>query len=266
MTANNSIICVECDGDERKTDFYTQCGGFTFRPKDGWVQIESFVNPCGYFDLCVTWLSQIVNWTPSGCRAAEILENISAPDVIQEMYEFTSYGAFVHPSTLAVFIHQSGQLDLCDAWLKVARCYCEWRVFSKGAAGIFGLIEAEAEFKQYAKRIASHFEWIGVLDAVNNHPPATEQKEKSQIGFVYLILDREAKCVKIGYSCDPESRLSNLQTANPHKLELVATTRGDYGLEKFFHKLCKKHHVSGEWFASEAIALLFEDSDIWSKR
>jgi hypothetical protein len=74
-------------------------------------------------------------------------------------------------------------------------------------------------------------------------------------GFVYFICaprssGREA--VKIGYSkFYPQKRLTDLQTGNPEKLELMGFFRGTRNLELQMHRQFCKHRISGEWFAIE---------------
>ena len=57
--------------------------------------------------------------------------------------------------------------------------------------------------------------------------------------------------VKIGVSVDPNKRLQNLQTANPFKLKLLATTRGGYFLESHLHTQFEFLHHRNEWFRLE---------------
>lgn len=55
--------------------------------------------------------------------------------------------------------------------------------------------------------------------------------------------------IKIGISVDPTQRLRNLQTAHPHKLELICVIAGGGGLEAEYHKRFAAHRLTGEWFA-----------------
>lgn len=66
--------------------------------------------------------------------------------------------------------------------------------------------------------------------------------------MVYLILNKENNHCKIGYSCSPEKRLLQLQTANAEDLELLAVIDGDKNTEKHLHELFKNHKLKGEWF------------------
>jgi hypothetical protein len=54
--------------------------------------------------------------------------------------------------------------------------------------------------------------------------------------------------VKIGIAYEPKQRLSNLRTANPDPLELLATMPGDKPEEARLHRKFSRSRVSGEWF------------------
>lgn len=64
--------------------------------------------------------------------------------------------------------------------------------------------------------------------------------------MVYFI-----KCgnfVKIGFSKNPRERLNCLQTANPNKLKLIATIKGNFKTEKGLHEAFSKYRHNREWF------------------
>lgn len=65
---------------------------------------------------------------------------------------------------------------------------------------------------------------------------------------LYLIRSGTTNSYKIGISCDPVSRLSQLQTGNPHSLSLIACCPGDRILEKKYHEKYKAKRQRGEWF------------------
>ena len=67
--------------------------------------------------------------------------------------------------------------------------------------------------------------------------------------YVYLI--RAGTLYKIGKSNDPNKRMRTFQTANPTRLEMVATISSNdaYGLESRLHrKYHRKRMSGGEWF------------------
>lgn len=64
--------------------------------------------------------------------------------------------------------------------------------------------------------------------------------------MVYFIKCQEY--IKIGYSNNPNDRISQLQTSIPYKLQVVSIIMGTMHDEKKLHKLFKEHHVRGEWF------------------
>lgn len=74
--------------------------------------------------------------------------------------------------------------------------------------------------------------------------------------YIYFIISEDG-FVKIGTSTSPYNRLDSLQTANPHKLELKLTIKGNCKIEKLMHKLLRKYHHRGEWYKFEGILKQF---------
>lgn len=73
--------------------------------------------------------------------------------------------------------------------------------------------------------------------------------------YIYIIGHDTA--FKIGFSSDPEYRLKQLQTANPHVLCLLwSMERQDaVKLEKHLHVKFNKHKMTGEWFDRTTLAI-----------
>ena len=65
--------------------------------------------------------------------------------------------------------------------------------------------------------------------------------------MIYFIVAGH-KFVKIGYSSNPEERLKELQTGNPHKLKLMATMPGLFATESELHSTFSHLKMEGEWF------------------
>lgn len=71
---------------------------------------------------------------------------------------------------------------------------------------------------------------------------------------IYFIVDREAKAVKIGRSDNPEERLSQLQIGCPGILTLEYIIPGvRKSFETHVHGICKRYHISGEWFRQDVL-------------
>lgn len=76
--------------------------------------------------------------------------------------------------------------------------------------------------------------------------------------MIYLITNRVEDCCKIGYSNNPEIRLTQLQTANKSELELETVIDGTMQDEKKLHKLFSAKSLHGEWFKfSDSICKYF---------
>ncbi len=67
-------------------------------------------------------------------------------------------------------------------------------------------------------------------------------------GFVYCIRNERAATAKIGWSANPEARLSAFQTAHHDPLRLVAKLPTARSTETSLHKLFLDRRVHGEWF------------------
>lgn len=66
--------------------------------------------------------------------------------------------------------------------------------------------------------------------------------------WVYFIANHEDGTVKIGYSDDPQRRLSDLQMGNHSRLEILATVPGGQDVEQMLHERFADSRIDGEWF------------------
>lgn len=67
-------------------------------------------------------------------------------------------------------------------------------------------------------------------------------------GQIYLIHAESTIRVKIGYSDNPRSRISTLQTGSPYFLRLIKTWMGSFRIEQELHSRFAGNQVLGEWF------------------
>jgi hypothetical protein len=66
--------------------------------------------------------------------------------------------------------------------------------------------------------------------------------------MIYFIQQSEDGPIKIGRSCDPESRLKEMQTGNPDPLHILGCCADMGDTEQKLHKRFKHIHIQGEWF------------------
>ena len=84
----------------------------------------------------------------------------------------------------------------------------------------------------------------------------TLSKEKADApGYVYFVLNRDSKAVKIGSAKNVKRRLASLQTSSPAQLELLGSIKLNnihqaIDLEKSLHQKFDKLRIIGEWFRS----------------
>ena len=68
--------------------------------------------------------------------------------------------------------------------------------------------------------------------------------------WVYLIHSVGTTYYKIGMAISIENRIKEMQTGNPHELNVVAKTRHSNArlFEKHLHAICQNNRIRGEWF------------------
>ncbi len=89
-------------------------------------------------------------------------------------------------------------------------------------------------------------------------PVKIEKTERD--GEVYFILDKARKCIKIGFSKNPEKRLKSLQTGSGSKLSLLKTVSGTYSLESKYKRQFASLKIQGEWYKATKELQDFIDS------
>lgn len=67
-------------------------------------------------------------------------------------------------------------------------------------------------------------------------------------GFVYFIVARDSRRIKIGFSVDPEARLRELATGAAEPLKLLAIAPGSKAIETRLHARFRESHSHLEWF------------------
>lgn len=93
------------------------------------------------------------------------------------------------------------------------------------------------------------------------------EKEKSELErkkkmYLYAITNGES--VKLGMSCNIESRLKTLQTSSAQKLKVSWRYFVGYDrnfamkCEKKLHRFCSRYHQAGEWFYLQCLPLIAE--------
>ena len=93
-----------------------------------------------------------------------------------------------------------------------------------------------------------------LLDALNSFEVPDDMRDM----YVYAIRESESGRIKLGISSDPVKRLSELQTGNSQKLELVAYRKAvnQFSDERELHRLASDIHIRGEWFGEQAASIL----------
>lgn len=92
---------------------------------------------------------------------------------------------------------------------------------------------------------------------------------EQNIGYIYFILQTSVETneqfYKIGFSLDVEKRLRELKTGNPNRLEIKYIIENTtINFEKHMHLVCDRYRKDGEWFDSDVIPFLLNNSP-WFK-
>ncbi len=66
--------------------------------------------------------------------------------------------------------------------------------------------------------------------------------------MIYAIQAGEGGPIKFGVAANPNNRLRELQTGNPHKLKLLTAVELAEDKEELIHYHLRNDRLSGEWF------------------
>lgn len=85
---------------------------------------------------------------------------------------------------------------------------------------------------------------------------SANSNQTKNVSFVYFILNRDSNAIKIGWAKNVTTRLAELQTASPVKLELLqtiqlASSTEAQSLEKQLHNHFAHLRMQGEWFQAD---------------
>lgn len=73
-------------------------------------------------------------------------------------------------------------------------------------------------------------------------------RDGTPVGTIYFVRASNTTRVKIGWASDLKRRLSELQTASPFKLKLLASFAGTMGDEQQLHLRFREDRLHREWF------------------
>lgn len=107
------------------------------------------------------------------------------------------------------------------------------------------LAERGRRLRMAEERMAAH---LAKVEAEQLQRQQQALRDAQANAFVYFIVDWQRRVVKIGVSQSPQKRLKDLQTSNPHPLELAAIVPGGFALERELHERYTAYRLSGEWF------------------
>lgn len=97
-------------------------------------------------------------------------------------------------------------------------------------------------------------------EIINKSREERESEPKNQ--YVYLIHNLDSNVLKIGFSKNPKSRLSQLRISTHENLELLYFFRGSESKESELHKKFKNLRLRSEWFSySDEIINFFKNQN-----
>jgi hypothetical protein len=75
--------------------------------------------------------------------------------------------------------------------------------------------------------------------------------------YVYFIQEKAGGPIKIGFSKDPQKRLSEIQTGYPRELMILAIMPGGRVQEREIHRRFGMNRMFGEWFKDDEKLMKF---------
>lgn len=119
--------------------------------------------------------------------------------------------------------------------------------------------EARAEATECTKRMADEARFdaeMVVKTADSVLPPAIDVSRHTFTGVYFA---RAGDWVKIGHTDDVATRISDLQTACPLTIRVLAIAPGGRAQEREFHRRLRAHRERGEWYrlCPELIAIIW---------
>lgn len=81
-------------------------------------------------------------------------------------------------------------------------------------------------------------------------PPRYARRHQGRGGFIYIIRNGFGHH-KIGVSANPNSRVAELQTGSPVRLDIIYAAALDcsgYAIEEMAHEILARYRLKGEWF------------------
>lgn len=109
-----------------------------------------------------------------------------------------------------------------------------------------------AWYRTHGKWTSKQWAYVQAMALKNRIKRLNAKVKKPKSYYLYAISD--GRYVKLGYSCNPRSRLKAMQTGHPEPLELVWTLEaGDSEaeasvLERKLHRYCDDFQRRSEWF------------------
>lgn len=163
--------------------------------------------------------------------------------ILAEAFDYLGLGFSSQPPLPIDYGHSQGRLlknDLAsEAYLCIVHMLRDIasgkpRSTRKAWTDLIGMFRAAeiAAIKQHVEREAA----------------AQQQRVKAAKTFVYFIGSASGE-IKIGFSNNPKSRLTTLQTSSSAKLSILAQTEGSLDTEAAYHRQFGAHRLHGEWFA-----------------
>ena len=97
-------------------------------------------------------------------------------------------------------------------------------------------------------------------EAMDNRQTKIKKKKQPRKGFIYLAIKKDENCLKIGFTTNIDSRLSQLNTSSEKEILGLYYYSGTIKDEKETHMLFEQYHIKGEWYSfNETIFKHFTD-------
>lgn len=85
-------------------------------------------------------------------------------------------------------------------------------------------------------------------------------KSPTERGHLYFISSPKQEAVKVGFAVSTSSRLSTLQTGNPHPLQIDLGIPVEFAAEREFHEFMRPHRIAREWYPADILLDMLSDA------
>jgi len=183
------------------------------------------------------------------------------------LVDFRKFCDNEHGSIKHYFDNQRGRYNeyifICSR-IKNVMFAVNFHLYKKGIIGHSVILRESTERGLSLKTVNSRYldnEFMSdtaYKDAINRQCRFKSKKKKTQMehlyenkaGYIYFIKLKDTEYYKIGYSGNPQRRIYDIASSNPHEIIVleIKSSLFAYKLEQELHVIMREKCVRGEWY------------------